>query len=91
MKVFRGFFNALPYALALWVLIGFAVHAWADEAKSITLTATPEEIQALDQLIDAGIRAQGLAVAENGVYWHKKLLAAVSDANKPIPTLEPKP
>ena len=75
----------LLFALVLLAIPAFA----ADAPKPIVLSATPEEVQALDQLIDAGVRAQGLAMAENGVYWHKKLVQAVADANKPAVPVAP--
>ena len=75
------------FALALLATPAFA----ADSPKPITITATLDELNALDQLIDAGVRAQGLSVAENALFWHKKLIQAVTDSAKPEPTESPKP
>lgn len=71
----------------LFVLVLLATPAFAADApRSITLTATPEELQALDQLIASSVEHPGgFSIAENAVYWHKKLVQAITDANKPIP------
>lgn len=46
--------------------------AWADKA----IVATDQEITALIQLIDEAVKAKGLSVAPNAVYWVNKLQAA---------------
>ena len=62
-----------------------ATPAWAADApKTIPLSATPEELQALDNLLDLATKSGGLAVANNAIAWHNKLVQAVADANKPV-------
>ena len=71
----------LTCALILAVGPAFA----ADAPKTILLSATPEELQALDNLLDLATKSGGLAVANNALGWHSKLVQAVADANKSPP------
>jgi len=75
----------LLFALALLSTPAFA----ADAPKPISLSATPEELQALDTLLDLATKSGGLAVANNALAWHNKLVQAVADAAKPEPTAPP--
>jgi hypothetical protein len=49
----------------------------------ITLTLTEQELQALAGLIDAGVKATGLASVKTAASMLAKLEAAVAEANKP--------
>ena len=64
--------------------------AIAEEAKTVTLTATVPEVQALVQLLDAATKACGLTCAQNSVAWALKLQEAVNAAQKPTaPSTDP--
>jgi len=57
----------------------------ADAPKQIPLSATPEELQALDGLLGLATKAGPVDwnVTNNALAWHTKLVQAVADANKP--------
>lgn len=44
--------------------------------EEITITATPDEWNALIQLIDIALKTQGLGVAVPAAFWHQKIHAA---------------
>lgn len=49
----------------------------------ITLTLTEQELQALAGLLDAGVKATGLASVKTAASMLAKLEEAVAEANKP--------
>lgn len=72
-------------------LIGmlFSAPAWgADRA----IVASEQEVTALVQLIDDALKARGVAVAQNAVYWLNKLQSApiVTDRKDDPPKDTPK-
>jgi hypothetical protein len=59
-------------------------------AKPIRVDFSVEEAQALLQLIDAAVRANGLGVAQPALVLSRKIEAAIADANAPKPPKPPK-
>lgn len=76
----------MKYFAAIFILISTQVFA-ADRA----IVANEQELQALAQLIDEALKAKGVAVAQNAVYWLNKLQnAPVVTSQKDEPADKPK-
>jgi hypothetical protein len=57
----------------------------------VTLSLTEQEAAVLQQLIDAAVRAQGLKVAEAGLYLNMKIVKAMEMAKSEEPPSPPMP
>ena len=66
-------------SVAVVAIALLATPVWAADApKPVVLSATAEELQALDNLLDLATKSGGLAVANNALAWHNKLVQAVA-------------
>ena len=77
----------MKFASIAVALVLFATPVWAADApKPIPLSATPEEVQALDDLLALAKQSPSAnwSVTNNALAWHNKLVQAVADANKPL-------
>lgn len=78
--------------LGVAVLLNVGVYlsdARAAEPTPINITASPQEVQQLGQLLDIATKSCGLQCAQAAVIWAQRLQAAVDEANKPAAAPSP--